>query len=237
MESDPDSPIPTNEPFQGARVTQMLVQHLDEVAALHLMALPPSFFASLGPRFLRRYYESFLASPYGIALSVTQAQQVCGFVVGSSAAADHSAWVVRHRGLRLASAALLAMAIRPRVLVRFVSTRGTRYLHGLLRRLRHQSDVPPGGSPASGHPAVLAHVAVDSAWRGQGLGDVLVRAFEQEAHRAGADRVELVTLDGPDGAAGFYERLGYTATRARRDDEGRRWLYFRRQRQTPGRRT
>lgn len=227
MDGQPDGPIPVGKPFHGVRVTRMLHQDLPEVAALHLKALPPSFFASLGPRFLRRYYESFLTSPYGIGLIATREGRTCGFVIGSAAAADHSAWVVRHRGLRLAAAALAAMLLRPRVLAHFVATRGARYARGVYRRLRHRPRSEAAGAAQSGQPAVLAHVAVHSAWRRMGLGEVLVRAFEQEAGARGGRNVELVTLDGPEGAGRFYERLGYTTDRVRRDDDGRRWRYFR----------
>ena len=205
----------------------MLLHDLADVAQLHLQALPDSFFASLGPRFLRRYYESFVASPYGVAFVATHEQQLCGFVVGSSAAGPHSAWVVRQRGARLAIAGVLAMLLRPMVLAHFVSTRSSRYAMGLYRRLRGGSGTGPNASATAELPAVLAHVAVHTAWRRIGLGEVLVRAFESEARNKGARTVELVTLEGPEGAGRFYERLGFSHERSRQDEDGRRWLYFR----------
>ena len=226
MDALPDGPIPMDEPFQGARVTRMLMQDAPHVATLHLQALPPSFFSSLGAGFLRRYHESFLASPYGIGFAATHEQQLCGFVVGSAAAADHSAWVVRHRGVRLAVTAMLAMLLRPRVLLHFVMSRSARYARGLRKRLLHHRPAEAAGSATPGQPAVLAHVAVHDAWRQMGLGAVLVQAFEREAHARGAQTIELVTLEGPDGASRFYERLGYRTDRVRQDDEGRRWQYF-----------
>lgn len=214
-------------PRRDVEVVPLRPRDLPAAAALHLAALPPSFFASLGRRYLRRYHESFAASPHGIALAAVSGQQLCGFVVGSAAVADHSRWVVRHRGPRLALAALLAMLVRPRVLGHFIARRSARYGRGVYRRLRPPpSDATTGPSP-SGSPAVLAHVAVQDAWRGQGVGELLVRAFERQAREGGAQTVELVTLAGPDGASRFYERLGYTATRVRQDDDGRRWQYFR----------
>lgn len=222
-----DDPIPLDEPFHGVRVTRMLLQDVPHVATLHLQALPASFFSSLGPRFLRRYHESFVAGPDGIGFVATHQQRLCGFVIGSTAAASHSAWVVRRRGPRLAVSAFLAMLVRPRVLVHFLSSRGARYARGLYRRVRHQPLAQVADSPTSDQPAVLAHVAVHSAWRRIGLGEVLVRAFEREAQVRGARTIELVTLDGPEGAGQFYERLEYTKDRVRQDDEGRRWLYFR----------
>lgn len=226
MDAPPDRPVASTHAHE-VTTTPLRVHDLPQVAELHLQALPPSFFASLGPRFLRRYHESYLASPHGIALAAVHGQQFCGFVVGSAVPADHSAWVVRHHGLRLARAAVVAMSIRPRVLGRFVSTRSARYLRGVYRRLRPRPPRAVARAATSSHPAVLAHVAVRSAWRGRGVGELLVHAFEAEAHRRGAGTIELVTLAGPGGASRFYERLGYTATRTRQDDDGRRWQYFR----------
>ena len=228
MDAQPEGPIPLEVPVHsGVRVTRLLVHDLPDVATLHARVLPPSFFASLGPRFLRRYHESFLASPHGIGLAATQQQQLCGFITGSSAAVEHSAWVVRHRGVRLAAAALVAMLLRPRVLLHFLASRMSRYARGLHRRLRHRSSPVTAGSGPARQPAVLAHVAVHSAWQRMGLGEVLVRAFEREVASHGGRVVELVTLDGAQGAAAFYERLGYSSDRVREDDEGRRWVYLR----------
>lgn len=226
MDAQSTGGIPLDGPIHGVRITRLLRTDVDSVAALHLQSLPPSFFSSLGPRFLRRYHESFLASPYGIGVAATHQQQLCGFVIGSVAAADHSAWVVRHRGFQLAASALLAMLIRPRVLLHFLATRGARYARGLYRRLMNQPGVQVASPPAERQPAVLAHVALHSAWRRMGFGAVLVRAFEHEAYKRDAPRVELVTVEGPGGAVSFYERLGYTKGDVRQDGDGRRWRYF-----------
>jgi GNAT superfamily N-acetyltransferase len=226
VDSQADGPVPVNEPIRGVRVTRMVPSDLPDVARLHLQALPDSFFASLGPRFLRRYHESYLASPSGVTLVATADGQLCGFVVGSSAAEQHSAWVVRHRGIRLAVTGLVAMLLRPLLLTRFLSTRASRYVRGLQRRLPNHVSTSTAASEAAS-PAVLAHVAVHRAWRRIGLGDRLVRAFEDEVRDEGARTVELVTLDGPEGAGPFYERMGYAFMRSRQDEDGRRWLYFR----------
>lgn len=241
MEPQPDPPAPTDRRADSrafsVAVTPLQVRQVAESVAVHRAALPPSFFASLGVRFLRRYHESYVCSPHGIAFAAVRDGRLCGFVVGSAAAADHSAWVVRHRGARLALAGALAMAARPRVLMRFLGSRAGRYARGVHRRLR---PVAPGGAaggrPAQ-QPAVLAHIAVDDAARGLGVGERLARAFEQAARERGAPAVELVTLDGPAGASRFYERLGYTSGAVRRDDDGRCWRHFRRtlHAQPPGR--
>lgn len=56
--------------------------------------------------------------------------------------------------------------------------------------------------------AVLVHVAVDDAERGQGIGRALCQEFVHRARAAGCDDIRLSTVaDGP--AADFYDRLGW----------------------------
>lgn len=195
-----------------------------EVARLHLQSLPPSFFASLGRRYLTRYYETYVDSPYAVALVATRDDRLCGYVVGSSAATDHATWTLRQRGARLAMAGALAMLVRPSVAVRFVRTRAGRYARGIRRRLTQRTDA--GVSPQSRQAAVLAHIAVDGTQRRTGAGAVLVDAFTRELARRGVTTFELVTLCGPEGAGAFYERLGLEQVRQRTDDDGRDWCYY-----------
>jgi predicted GNAT family N-acyltransferase len=57
--------------------------------------------------------------------------------------------------------------------------------------------------------AKLERMAVDSAFRGRGLGLALIEATEEEARRRGAGRI---ALHAQVQARGFYERAGYAAT-------------------------
>ena len=206
-------------------VEPMLAGDLPEVVRLHRSSLPSSFFARLGGRYLHEYYRSYLLSPTGITLVVRQEGRLAGFVVGTSAPLEHAAWTVRERGVRLAVRGVLALLVRPWLLVMFLRTRLRRYLQGVARRLRPR---PPGPvARALEAPAVLAHVAVDPGRRGRRLGELLVVSFWNAAQARGAVSLELVTLAGPDGAGGFYDKLGFVLTRCRHDDDGREWCYYR----------
>jgi GNAT superfamily N-acetyltransferase len=63
---------------------------------------------------------------------------------------------------------------------------------------------------ASGKAAWVDEVLVTSMFRGQGIGRMLVRAFEQWAQEQGCVLVSLATA----GSRGSYERLGYTSKAA-----------------------
>ena len=67
----------------------------------------------------------------------------------------------------------------------------------------------------------LVGMWVDPAFRGRGLGDLLVAAVMAWARRAGAGYLALWVVDGNDRALGLYERLGFEATGERQPVPGR----------------
>lgn len=194
---------------------------LGRVAGLHRRELPHGLFPLLGRGFLRRYHATFLASPHAVALAAPAHGEPAAFLVGTLDQRAHHQWLARHRSLRLVVAGLLGLLTHPRALVLFVRTRVGRYLRALLRMVRPR---PARAAPArraagDGPVAVLMHVAVDPACRGDGLGRHLTEAMVDRAQQAGADEVRLVTRD-RDGAGGFYERLGWSPATRRRNRDG-----------------
>jgi ribosomal protein S18 acetylase RimI-like enzyme len=198
-------------------------------AGLHADQLPHGFFASLGPRWLRSYYTTFVASPHAVALVARSGGKTVGVLVGTTRNAAHYRWVLRHRGVALAGRGLAAMVLRPRVGAHFARTRVRRYARGLLRltlqRMPWQRTGQASG-PAPDDPAVLTHLAVHDGARGQGAGTALVEAFMAETERAGATRALLVTLAGDAGAGPFYKRLGWEHVEDRRGHDGQELSVF-----------
>ena len=204
-------------------VHPMTLEHTHFAAELHRAALPHGFFAKLGTRFLRGYYRAFVASPYAIALVVDSDEQPLGMVVGAAQPAAHMRWVLRHQGWRLALLGATALAARPLLAARFVRTRVGRYARAWMRARRGA----PAPQPADARPtAFLSHVAVLDGARGTGIGGALVAAFAERARAAGAERVTLTTLDGPQGAAAFYRREGWSPAGTTTGADGQRSLAF-----------
>jgi predicted GNAT family N-acyltransferase len=80
--------------------------------------------------------------------------------------------------------------------------------------------VPAGAGrvvPLSETAAKIGRVAVIDDARGRGLGQLILRALEDEARRRGA---AVVTLGAQVRARAFYERLGYAALGEVFDDAG-----------------
>jgi len=213
----------------GVAVRPLAVADLAAAARLHAALLPHGFFVSLGLRYLRAYYGTFLASPHAIGLVADLEGQPVGVLVGTSRNAAHYRWVIRHRGLRLAVLGASAMLVRPAVAAWFVRTRlrryGRRVLLVVLGRARR------GGRPAltdtaGSDTAVLTHVMVADQARGRGAGAALVERFAAAAKAAGARTAMLVTFAGEDGAASFYKRLGWEHLEDRRGRDGQELSVF-----------
>ena len=198
---------------QIGEVARMVEDDLEFSANLHVEALSHGFFVSLGPRFMRAYHRTFLESPHAIGLIATARELPVGFLVGALRPRDHASWVLRHRGVGLAVRGAAALAVRPRVAIRFTSSRMLSYL----ARWRHHRGAGSIREQAQSESlsALLTHMAVVPGARGTGVGSKLVRTFEGSARGAGVDRAILTTLEGDAGAGPFYARLGWTPRGAR----------------------
>ncbi|RUT30398.1 GNAT family N-acetyltransferase [Arsenicitalea aurantiaca] len=192
---------------------------LVQTADLHKRNLRLGLFPRLGRHFLRHYQESFLRSPYGIAL-VTRDEddRISGALFGTTANAEHYRWVVRNCGWELAMAGGAALVTRPAVAIDFAGSRAGRYLRGIGRRLIPRSAVR--GPQASSAPLpVLSHIVTRQDTRRSGIGRRLVERFRRLAGAEGADRAVLVTEAGGLGAP-FFERIGCICEAERRDEDG-----------------
>jgi GNAT superfamily N-acetyltransferase len=183
-------------------------------ASLHAQALNTGFFISLGPTFLRAYYESFLASPYARFYVATVKGHPVGMLVGLLRPRAHQRWLFRRRGFVLAVLGTGAMLTRPLLTLKFLRTRARSY------RQRWRSSQGDGDETAeSSREAFLRHVAVLAGARGAGIGRQLVRTFCDDAARDGCARVGLTTFAGEGEVRNFYLANGWVET-GRREDIG-----------------
>jgi ribosomal protein S18 acetylase RimI-like enzyme len=192
------------------------------MARLHVRELPHGLFPRLGVTFVKRWHGAHLESPHGMGFVALHAGRPIGFALGTTDRHANVSWLVTHRRRQLVPAGARALLLRPRLLVGFVMTRALRYR----RRLFARTHVSGAGSSAT-HVAVLEAIVVEPHMRGRGVGTQLVRAFLEKAVDAGVDQAELVTKEGPAGAAGFYERGRWTLVGAHRDRDGETVLTYR----------
>lgn len=202
-------------------ITALQDEHAEFAAALHAAQLPHGFFARLGTPFLQGYYRAFARSPHAIALHASVDGRPAGALVGTVGHRAHYRWMLHAEGRRLLVTAVLGFVRSPQLAWRFLRTRGLRYLRGV-RRLERDGDRTSAPSAQPGRTAVLTHVSVMDDAKGYGVGTVLVEAFLTEAARGGATKARLSTLAGPEGAGGFYDRLGWKHVADATDYDGRR---------------
>lgn len=192
----------------------MGLQDLPVVTDMHRAEFREGFFVRLGPRFLRRYYRTFLDGPLATALVCETDGAVCAYLVGVLDPPQHRRLLIRHHGPSLAIHAFAGLAVRPGLALHFLRTRARRYLRTLVKQSRAAS--------AASEPtelAVLTYVAVDPSRRGKGVGSALVERFLGEAAAAGRAAVCLVTVAGAEGAGNFYAPRGWVHVGdARRSD-------------------
>ncbi|WP_411732453.1 GNAT family N-acetyltransferase [Paeniglutamicibacter sp.] len=177
--------------------------------------LRDGLFPRLGPRFVRHWHATFLDALWGFAF-IAEAQGPdgpvpLGFLFGSSDQLRHVDDVLQWHRTRLELQGVLALAVRPRLCLGFMRTRGRSYLRRLLKR-PVTATAPATGPMTATVPriAVITAVVVDPASRHHGIGGQLVEHFLDRAAEAGAPLAELVTKAGPVGAGRFYEGLGWT---------------------------
>lgn len=208
---------------QTPLIRRPMPSELPILADLHVDCLPHGLFPRLGRRFMRRWYATFLDSPYGVALVAESPLPgdpgVVAFLVGATDQHRHVSSVLARHRLRLVLAGAAALSVRPGLLWHFLRTRAGRYA---VRVLRPRPPSPEGrGDLGPTRPiAVVTAIVVAGPARNLGTGTALVRAFAAAASAAGSDRAELVTLVGTEGAGRFYERLGWAAVETHRTRDG-----------------
>lgn len=208
--------------------------HSRWVADLQLSDLAHGLFPRLGRRFVRAWHAAHMDSPHAVGLVALRDGVPVGFALGSSDRRAHVDWLLAHRRGPLLRAGALALLARPHVLVHFLATRGRRYARRLLpgglfpARRAEGAGTPgaagtPGPAPAASGAApiaVLEAIVVLGTSRRAGIGTALLDGFVESVAARGTARVELVTKAGAAGAAGFYDRRGWTRTGDHVDRDG-----------------
>ena len=163
--------------------------------------------------------KTFLIQHHGVALvAVTNddRQQQVGFLIGSTNQIRHVADVLTHHKGSLLFSGLVALSIRPRVLLQFLRTRVRPYL----RRILGRKASPSAGANSAPTTAVITSLVVLPTVRGGGIGSLLVDEFLERAAADQASLAELVTTAGVAGAGEFYEKIGWSCIEERQSKDG-----------------
>jgi len=164
-----------------------------DVATLHADRISQGFLALLGPGFLQLLYRRVSRSPGSVLLVADSEGTTAGFIAGSTDVAGLYRSFLWHDGMRASARAA------GRLLVGWRQVAET---------LRHGSS----GGVGVGRGAEVLAVAVHPAWRGRGVGRLLLTSLLDEFTARGGDAAHVVV--GADNAAAIamYEQAGF-ATR------------------------
>ena len=182
--------------------------HIDSVVAIHMDAFPGFFLTTLGPRFLRIFYEAFLEEPSAVALVAEDGPAVFGAIVGTTNPRAFFRRLLIRKWWAFAAESLGYVVKHPGVCLRLVRAFNYRGM--------------PGISIESGY-ALLSSIAVAKAAQGQGVGRVLVDAWFKRVQAAGALGAYLTTdANNNQIVNGFYQATGWRLTEVIITPEGRR---------------
>ncbi len=190
--------------LQAAR--PMKPADITTVVDIHMQAFQNFFLTFLGPRFLRELYSSIRADPSGIAYVYNNGNGILGFVAGTDQPDGFYRRLLVHRWWRFGLASIGPVLSKPSILPR------------LLRAFNK-----PGEVKAEQNTGTLMSIATLPNAQNKGIGQILVKAFLNEASRRDLKYVNLTTdQDNNQKANIFYQKLGFTCARSFTTPEGRR---------------
>lgn len=167
--------------------------HIDRLAEIHSDSLPNDFLPSLGRDFLvNQYYPAALASPHGLTLVACKENHILGFATVAYDSHSFTLDVLQGRMSAIALHALHSAIRRPSQLLRSAEV--------FAAALWPRSNLWPGE---------IVFISVDQAWRGKGIGHLLIRAALEMLSARGITRCRTKTLAANINVVGLYSSLGW----------------------------
>jgi ribosomal protein S18 acetylase RimI-like enzyme len=179
---------------------------IKQLASMHEKELSEEFLSKLGSRFLRQYYKAWINSPYAVFLCYDDGI-LKGALLGSINPGSQYNYMLKKSGTKLLFSIFASLLTRPIWAIAFFKTRFKYYAMGVLKRVFKRQKVTES---FEGIIAELTHVFVDSKFRQQHIGSILVGEFISRCRNNNIKKIDLVTpLESP--AAQFYEALGFVS--------------------------
>lgn len=189
--------------FDVRRVQERDLPFLVEV---HLRQFPHGFYSQLGSAFKTRYFRQYVRSPGAIGLVAEQrdGSGLVGYLIGTVDDDAHERFMYRSAAPALAAAGGSALAAKPALWSDFMRRRALWYARrfgsGIVRTRR------PSGEPRQGE---LLYICTTQGNRRRGIGAALLRSYVEEAQRAHAAGLHLVSERDNTAAHEFYAHRGW----------------------------
>ncbi len=175
-------------------ITTAQPSDIPQIVDIHLRAFEGFFLTSLGPHFLRLYYDSVRSYQGGVLLKCVNQGKTIGFCAAALHSAGFNKHLVKHR---LPDYILMG--------ARLVFTRPQALWRLFLNFSKEDADHGDTGDYAE-----LLSIGVDPDVQRSGAGKQLLQALEKEVESRNGKKLSLTTdYYDNDKAIGFYRALGY----------------------------
>lgn len=200
---------PHTDANEGRSVSIMQAQapNVSGMAQCHTVAFPGRFMTEMGPHWLCALYRFFIKHPGGICyIAVDSAGKVVGFAVGGEPG-------IREQFLRSAMLCyphIIFWKFLTKPLVRAVLL-GELYKKLHLKRKENSSE-NAGTNKTLPKCGNLLSICVLSDYKGTGIANQLIEAFQKACAVEGYRRLMLSVLSGNSHAIAFYRKHGWYET-------------------------
>ena len=204
-------PFPVPAPTDAAALGEVDVRRVEErdlpfLVEVHLQQFPHGFYAQLGPEFKTSYFRQYFRSPAAIGLVADQRDGtgLVGYLIGTVDDDAHDRFMHRSAAPALTAAGSSALLARPALWRDFMRRRALwyarRFVSGIARTRR------PSEEPRQGE---LLYICTTQGNRRRGIGATLLRSYVEEAQRAHAAGLHLVSERDNTAAHEFYAHRGW----------------------------
>lgn len=171
------------------------INDVDGIVAIHKQAFKDFFLTSLGEKFLKLYYTSFIRSKNGVVCCAVRRDKIVGFSAASYVSKGFNTSLIKQNLIKFGIETIRLLFIKPGALVR------------LVRNLNKESSDTAIND--NGHYAELYSIAVSPLCQGEGVGKFLLKMTENDVANHN-DQISLTTdYYNNDKTIAFYRALGY----------------------------
>ena len=168
---------------------------VDGIVAIHQQAFEDFFLTSLGVKFLKLYYSTFITSGEGVVYCATKDNEVIGFSACSYYSRGFNTSLIKKNLVKFGIESLRLLFLKPMALIR------------LAKNMNKESK--DDTIEDNGEYAELYSIAVSPSCQGGGYGRMLLTATEEDVKQHN-NRVSLTTdYYNNDKTVAFYRALGY----------------------------
>lgn len=178
-----------------AKVRKASLEDVDEIVKIHQSAFKDFFLTSLGSKFLRLYYSTFINSNDGVVFCAKKEGKIVGFSACSYVSRGFNTKLIKSNIVGFGLESLRLMFMNPKAILRLVKN---------LNKLGSSGVVKDDGAYAE-----LYSIAVNPKCQGEGIGKFLLTVTESDVKEHN-DRISLTTdYYNNKKTKGFYLSLGY----------------------------